>query len=73
MIHIDEDYTTDCGLGQYSPKWLQSFASKKTYVIVYGMIGMNQSAIGSYFVGTISTIEKRFRFPSSTSGKFMLF
>nr|XP_024219673.1 solute carrier organic anion transporter family member 2A1-like [Halyomorpha halys] len=59
---------TNCGFEWYSPLWLQGLASKKIYVLVYGFLGMNQTAIGSYFIGTISTIEKRFKLPSSASG-----
>lgn len=59
---------TNCGFEWYSPNWLQGLASKKIYVLVYGFLGMNQNAIGSYFIGTISTIEKRFKLPSSASG-----
>ncbi|CAH1405085.1 unnamed protein product [Nezara viridula] len=59
---------TNCGFEWYSPQWLQGLASKKMYVLVYGFLGMNQTAIGSYFIGTISTIEKRFKLPSSASG-----
>ncbi|XP_069675275.1 solute carrier organic anion transporter family member 74D-like [Periplaneta americana] len=59
---------TRCGIAGYQPKWLQKLASKKTYVLVYGLIGMFDFAIGSYFVATISTIEKRFKIPSRTSG-----
>ncbi|KAL1132404.1 hypothetical protein AAG570_010359 [Ranatra chinensis] len=43
-------------------------ASKKVYVIIYGILGSSQSAIGAYFIGTISTIEKRFKMPSTSSG-----
>ncbi|XP_014259140.1 solute carrier organic anion transporter family member 4C1-like [Cimex lectularius] len=57
-----------CGFPCWQPAWLQQIASKKAYVIVYGLLGMSQTAIGTYFVGTISTIEKRFKLPSSTSG-----
>lgn len=65
---IHEDNNISCGLGKFRPKWFQIFASKKTYVIVYGILGMNQTAIGTYFIGTISTIEKRFKLPSRTFG-----
>jgi hypothetical protein len=59
---------TTCGIGGFEPRWLQKLSSKKSYVLVYGLIGTCDLAIGSYFVATISTIEKRFKIPSRTSG-----
>lgn len=66
-LEFDEN-STKCGFGAYSPDWLQSLASKKSYVLIYGLLGIYETALGAYFIGTISTIEKRFRFPSATSG-----
>lgn len=65
-----EEYEQDtkCGIAGYKPQWLQTLASKKSYVVVYGLVGMCQFAVGTYFVSTISTIEKRFKIPSRTSG-----
>lgn len=63
---------TTCGIGPCTPAWLQKFASKKTYVLVHGLIGMNTFALSSYFIGTISTLEKRFKISSQTSGEFYL-
>ncbi|CAB3383925.1 Hypothetical predicted protein [Cloeon dipterum] len=59
---------TRCGYGFVRFPWLQRFASKKAYVVIYGMIGCFQFALASYFVGTISTMEKRFQIPSTFSG-----
>lgn len=59
---------TRCGVGFLQFPWMQKLASKKTYVIVYGIIGTAQFALASYFVGTISTMEKRFQIPSTFSG-----
>jgi hypothetical protein len=65
-----EEYEDDtkCGIGRCQPQWLQKLASKKSYVLVYGLVGMCYMTIGSYFVATISTVEKRFKIPSRTSG-----
>lgn len=57
-----------CGLGGFQPGWLQKFRSSKSYVLVYGLLGMNQFALGSYMVGTLSTVEKQFKISSRTSG-----
>ena len=63
-----DDRETICGIGGWTPDWLQRLASKKAYVLSYGILGTSQSTYGAYFVGTISTIEKRYKFPSTTSG-----
>lgn len=57
-----------CGFWGWHPKWIQIFASKKVYVLIFGLTGTVQFATGSYFVATISTLEKRFKIPSRTSG-----
>lgn len=59
---------TVCGFWLFKPKWLQVFASKKTYVFVYGMLGLIQFMLSSYFNGTLTTMEKRFKFSSQMSG-----
>ncbi|KAK7865240.1 hypothetical protein R5R35_012366 [Gryllus longicercus] len=60
--------TAKCGLWRWRPAWLQPFASKKVYLAVQGLIGLLSMALNSYFIGTITTIEKRFQVPSATSG-----
>jgi len=68
---VDDDLLekeTKCGMGFLQFPWLQKLASKKVYVVVYGLIGAAQFALASYFVGTISTMEKRFQIPSTFSG-----
>ena len=64
----NDDPETKCGFCNFQPDWLQKLASKKSYVIAYGILGMFQIAIGSYFISSISTLEKRFKIPSKTSG-----
>ncbi|KAK9504054.1 hypothetical protein O3M35_010489 [Rhynocoris fuscipes] len=64
----DNNESTRCGVFGWFPNWLQLLASKKSYVVAYGLLGMNHSALSAYFIGTISTIEKRFKLPSTTSG-----
>lgn len=60
---------TVCGIWKFKPQWLQIFASKKLYVLVYGLLGLNQFMLSAYFSGTLTTIEKRFQFSSQVSGK----
>jgi hypothetical protein len=58
-----------CGLGPCRKiKFLQHFANKNAYVFVYGLLGCVSSASSAYAKSTISTIEKRFKLPSKTTG-----
>lgn len=59
---------TMCGIGPIRSAWLQKFANKKAYVLVYGLLGCTFSASYAYFNGTITTLEKRFKIPSRTTG-----
>lgn len=63
---------TTCGIGCIKGPWLQRFANKKAYVILYGIVGCIYSASYSYFSGTITTLEKRFKIPSRTTGMYSL-
>ncbi|XP_065222982.1 solute carrier organic anion transporter family member 74D-like [Planococcus citri] len=59
---------TECGIGCFFPKWLQFLASKKTFVIVYALTGMQANMLSAYYVGTMSTVEKNFNMSSRMSG-----
>ncbi|XP_075237516.1 organic anion transporting polypeptide 33Ea [Lycorma delicatula] len=61
-----------CGLGQFfHPAWLQRFATARCFLVVYGLLGTIQSMSYIYFVATLTTLEKRFKIPSRTTG-FMI-
>nr|CAD7602918.1 unnamed protein product [Timema genevievae] len=60
---------TTCGIGVFRGPWFQKFSNEKAYVCIYGFLGCMFSACFSYFNGTITTIEKRFRIPSKISGE----
>jgi Organic Anion Transporter Polypeptide (OATP) family len=67
--NLDEiEKETRCGIGFLKSSWLQKLASKKSYVLFYGISGSVHFALSAYFVATISTIEKRFQIPSKFSG-----
>jgi len=77
-FRVKEDNSSDdraskediiCGYGPFRGKFLQRFATKKCYILVYGILGLVNSARWSYFNGTINTMEKRFKIPSKTLGK----
>lgn len=61
---------TSCGIWCLKGPTLQKFANKKAYVFLYGVLGCIFSASYAYFNGTITTIEKRFKIPSKTTGMY---
>lgn len=61
-----------CGYSCWRPKWLQNFAKTRYYIAVYALLGTIQSASTTYFNITLTTMEKRFRFPSETTGKISI-
>lgn len=61
---------TSCGIWCFRGRILQKFANKKAYVFLYGVLGCIFSASYAYFNGTITTIEKRFKIPSKTTGAY---
>ncbi|CAO1338045.1 unnamed protein product [Diamesa tonsa] len=50
------------------PNFLQKYATTRTYIIVYGILGTFQAMGYVYFAITLQTIEKRFKIPSQTTG-----
>ncbi|KAK2704665.1 hypothetical protein QYM36_016896 [Artemia franciscana] len=67
-VAYDDDEDTKCGIGPFQGDWLQKFANKQSYIIVYSIIGTFQSMFFTYFVAVLTTIEKQFRFKSRTTG-----
>uniref|UniRef100_A0A182NNV3 Solute carrier organic anion transporter family member n=1 Tax=Anopheles dirus TaxID=7168 RepID=A0A182NNV3_9DIPT len=57
-----------CGISCWHPAWLQRFATPKSFIMVYGFLGTVQAMAYIYFVITLTTLEKRFKIPSSTTG-----
>ncbi|KAG0724071.1 Solute carrier organic anion transporter family member 3A1 [Chionoecetes opilio] len=69
LIFTEEDYAeTRCGIGSFSPPWLQALARKETYLAVFCMVGLVQGMFFSYTVSVISTLEKRFKLTSKQTG-----
>ena len=60
-----------CGFGNCRPPFLQRFASKKPYIIIYGCLGIIQSMMGTYLSSMISTLERRFGIKSKESAYLM--
>ncbi|KAG5674919.1 hypothetical protein PVAND_004864 [Polypedilum vanderplanki] len=57
-----------CGLGSIRGRFLQKFANKKAFVLVFGVTGLIFASTHSYYNGIITTIEKRFKIPSKNIG-----
>lgn len=70
LEEYDED--TVCGLGFFKPRWLQPYATAKTYVILYSLLGVFHGSYYAYLISTMSTLEKRFAFKSKISGTIMI-
>lgn len=69
---MQENEDTTCGFWILKGPFLQKFANKKAYVVLFGILGCLYSASYAYFNGIISTVEKRFGIPSKVSGKCIL-
>ncbi|GBL94482.1 Solute carrier organic anion transporter family member 3A1 [Araneus ventricosus] len=61
-----------CGISRWTPRWLQKFADPKYYLIVFGALAILQGAYFTYFVGIISTLEKRFAFRSKVTAYILI-
>lgn len=66
-----DDSDTECGLGACAPRWMQSYASKKTFLIVFCLAWVLQGMYHTYFVSAITTIEKLFQIQSKITGIIM--
>lgn len=60
--------STLCGARFWYPSWLQRFATCKSFLMVYGFLGFTQAMSYMYFIVTLTTLEKRFKIPSHTTG-----
>ncbi|KAG8232805.1 hypothetical protein J437_LFUL007959 [Ladona fulva] len=60
-----------CGVACFAPRWLERFATAKAFLVVYGFLGTLQAMAYIYFVATLTTLEKRFKIPSQTTGIMM--
>lgn len=71
IVHqLYTDGETVCGIGSFKGKFLQKFANKNSYVVLYGILGCVMGACGPYLTGTLTTLEKRFKIPSTKTGTF---
>jgi len=57
---MENKSTTTCGLFGWRPKWIQRFARKEIYVLLYSLIGAVQGMSNTYLSSVLTTIEKQF-------------
>ncbi|XP_076246769.1 organic anion transporting polypeptide 33Ea [Calliopsis andreniformis] len=57
-----------CGICGIYPRWLRDRATPKNFIAVYGLLGTVQAMAFIYIVVTLTTLEKRFKIPSRTTG-----
>lgn len=69
----DENHEDDikCGWGPCTPVWMQPFASKQMFLIVFCVTWVLQGMYHTYFVSVITTIEKLFQIQSKITGIIM--
>ncbi|KAL6263714.1 hypothetical protein P5V15_003800 [Pogonomyrmex californicus] len=58
----------DCGICGIYPRWLRNRATPRNFIAVYGLLGTVQAMSFIYIVVTLTTLEKRFKIPSRTTG-----
>ncbi|PRD28204.1 UNVERIFIED_CONTAM: Slco4a1 [Trichonephila clavipes] len=61
-----------CGIFKFTPRRLQKFADPKYYLLVFGALAVLQGAYFTYFIGIITTLEKRFAFRSKVTAYIMI-
>ncbi|XP_071040466.1 solute carrier organic anion transporter family member 74D isoform X2 [Parasteatoda tepidariorum] len=68
----NENEDTTCGIGNFHPSWLQKFNTPKAFLVNNGFLGLLNGATFTYFIGCISTLEKRYSFESKVTGIIMI-
>ncbi|CAG2117913.1 unnamed protein product, partial [Medioppia subpectinata] len=73
-LELDEEDSTltTCGFGRWRPRWLQVFATPVWFTLNFGLIGIIHGMIGTYFIGCMGDLEKRFAFDSKISGVILI-
>ena len=68
----DERVDDTCGIGNWRPHWMQKLASPKIFLLNLGLTAIIQGGSWTYFVGSLSTLEKRYAFSSTISGVILI-
>lgn len=71
-INNDDNLESNqCGLCAFKPAFLQSFANKKAFIVVFCLTSVVQGMFYTYFVSALTTIEKLYQIQSTTTGLLM--
>ncbi|CAG5101777.1 Similar to Oatp74D: Solute carrier organic anion transporter family member 74D (Drosophila melanogaster) [Cotesia congregata] len=71
-LHTEfDDVDVSCGWGLFRPFWLQYFATKQAFLVIFCLTWVLQGMYYTYFVSVITTIEKLFQIQSKTTGIIM--
>ncbi|XP_012272925.1 solute carrier organic anion transporter family member 3A1 isoform X2 [Orussus abietinus] len=71
-LHTEFDEAdVSCGWGPCRPHWLQYFATKQAFLVIFCVTWVLQGMYYTYFVSVITTIEKLFQIQSKTTGIIM--
>ncbi|XP_074603030.1 solute carrier organic anion transporter family member 74D-like [Brevipalpus obovatus] len=62
---------TSCGLCSFRPKFLQFFANKNAFLVVFCITSVLQGMFSTYLVSVLTTIEKLYQIQSTTTGFLM--
>ncbi|XP_058836202.1 solute carrier organic anion transporter family member 74D-like [Topomyia yanbarensis] len=65
------DRDVQCGFWVCKGKFWQKMASKKLYVLLFGIVGCLFGSTTSYFYGTLTTVEKSIQISSKNAGIIM--
>jgi hypothetical protein len=58
-----------CGLGPFKYGWMQKFATRRAFILIYSLLAVVQSMSWAYFSASITTLEKRFKISTKTAGR----
>lgn len=72
LIEDPDVRSTTCGLGTWTPQFLQKFASPKIYLIFFCLNGIVQGIYFTYLIGISSTLERRYAYDSKITGIILL-
>ena len=67
----EDEREYSCGLCSLRPKWLQMFANKQTFLVIFCLTSILQGMYYTYFVSVLTTIEKLYQIQSKTTGMIM--
>ncbi|XP_068214590.1 solute carrier organic anion transporter family member 74D-like [Palaemon carinicauda] len=65
---LGPDSFTTCGVGRWTSPRLQKLARPETYLVAFSLAAFAQGIFFTYSTGTLTTVERRFKLPSSVSG-----